>query len=192
MQLHKDLGPTSIKDIPPHELPSVNALTMKLSIYHSAISMFFAPSDLSGVNSMHREQIRALPSWRSGPSCYDTVLVSTNQEIDRMRGLDVGHVRLFFSFTHNDIEYPCALIEWYDCIADSPDEDTGMWIVKPVPDNSAIIHLDSILCCTHLIPVFGQNFVDRSLGLTFSDSLDAFLFYYVNKYVDHHMHKIVF
>ena len=67
-----------------------------------------------------------------------------------------------------------------------------MWIVKPVPDNSAIIHLDSILRCTHLIPVFGQNFIDRSLGLTFSDSLDAFLFYYVNKYADHHMHEIVF
>ena len=154
--------------------------------------MFFAPSDLSGVNGMRRERIRALPSWRSGPSRYDTVLVSTNQEINRMRGLDIGRVHLFFSFTHDDVEYPCALIEWYDHIADSPDEDTGMWIVKPVPDNSAIIHLDSILRCTHLIPVFGQNFVDRSLGLTFSDSLDAFLFYYVNKYVDHHMHKIVF
>ena len=84
------------------------------------------------------------------------------------------------------------LIDWYGCITDSPDEDTEMWIVKPIPDNSAIIHLNSILCCTHLIPVFGQNFVDCSLGLTFSDSLDAFLFYYVNKYANHHMHKIVF
>ena len=84
------------------------------------------------------------------------------------------------------------LIDWYGCITDSPDEDTEMWIVKPIPDNSAIIHLNSILCCTHLIPVFGQNFVDCSLGLTFSDSLDAFLFCYVNKYANHHMHKIVF
>ena len=142
MQLHKDLGPASIKDIPPHELPSVNALTTKLSIYHSAISMFFALSDLSGVNGMRCERIHALPSWQSGPSHYDTVLVSTNQEINRMQGLDIGHVHLFFSFTHDDVEYPCALIEWYDRIADSPDEDTGMWIVKPVPDNSAIIHLD--------------------------------------------------
>ena len=170
----------------------INALTTKLSIYHSALSMFFAPSDLSGVNGMHHERIHALPSWWNGPSRYNTELVSTNQEIDGMQGLDVGCVCLFFLFTHNDIEYPCVLIDWYDCITDSPDEDTGMWIVKPIPDNSTIIHLDSILRCTHLIPVFGQNFVDRSLGLTFSDSLDPFLFYYVNKYADHHMHKIVF
>ena len=80
-------------------------------------------------------------------------------------------------------------MDWYDCITDSSDEDTGMWIVKPVPDNSTIIHLNSILRCAHLIPVFGQNFIDCSLRLTFIDSLDVFLFY---KYAGHHMHEIVF
>jgi hypothetical protein len=67
-----------------------------------------------------------------------------------------------------------------------------MWIVKPVPGSSAVIHIDAILRCAHLIPVFGQNFIDRSINLTYNNSLDAFLCYYVNKYADHHMHEIVY
>ena len=145
MQLNEEQGPASINNIPPHKLPTINALTTKRSIYHSAVSTFFALSDLSGINGMHHEHIHAFPSWQNGPSCYDTVLVSTNQGIDGMWGLDVCHVCLFFLFTHDDVKYPCVLIDWYGHITDSPDEDTGMWIVKPIPDNSAIIHLNSIL-----------------------------------------------
>lgn len=192
MQLSPGHNSASIDDIPPSELPKINPHATKLSIYHSAVSIFFAPSDLSGVGGMRRERIRALPSWRRGPPRYDTVLVSTNRELEGMLGLDVGRVRLFFSFTFEDIEYPCALIDWYDRAADSPDEDTGMWIVKAISGTSAIVHIDAILRCAHLIPVFGSRFVDRGLNLTFSDSLDAFLAYYVNKYADHHMHEIVF
>ena len=68
---------------------------------------------------MRRERIRALPSWRNGPSRYDTVLVSTDSQLDGMIGLDVARVRLFFSFTHEDIEYPCALISWYDRVSNT-------------------------------------------------------------------------
>jgi hypothetical protein len=114
-------------------------------VYHSAIATFFAPSDLSGVSGMRNERIRALPSWRNGPSRYDMVLVSTNSQLDGMLGLDVGRVHLFFSFTHEYIKYPCALISWYDLVSDSPDEDTGMWIVRPVPGSFAVIHVDTIL-----------------------------------------------
>jgi hypothetical protein len=141
---------------------------------------------------MRCERIRALPSWRNGPSRYDTVLVSTDSQLEGMRGLDVGRVRLFFSFTHEDIDYPCALISWYDRVSNLPDEDTGMWIVRPVPGSFAVIHVDAILRCAHLIPVFGQNPIDRSLNLTFNSSLDVFLSYYVNKYADHHMHEIAY
>ena len=49
-----------------------------------------------------------------------------------------------------------------------------------------------MLQCAHLIPVFGPTYIDRSLKLTFNDSLDAYLSFYVNKYADHHMHEIVF
>jgi hypothetical protein len=73
---------------------------------------------------MRSERIRALPSWRNGPSRYDTVLVSTDRQLEGMIGLDVARVRLFFSFTHEDIEYPCALINWYNCVSNSQDEDT--------------------------------------------------------------------
>lgn len=67
-----------------------------------------------------------------------------------------------------------------------------MWIVKPASGSSGVVHIDAILRCAHLIPVFGSQYVDRQLKLTYSDSLDAFRTYYVNKYADHHMHEIVF
>jgi hypothetical protein len=190
-QLAGDEDPTSLDDIPQSPLPTINLAT-KFSIYHSAVATFFAPSDLSGVSGMRRERIRALPSWRNGPSRYDTVLVSTDSQLEGMLGLDVGRVRLFFSFIHEIIEYPCALINWYNRVSDSPDEDTGMWIVRPVPGSYAVIHVDAILRCAHLIPVFGQNPINRSLNLTPDNSLDAFLSYYVNKYADHHMHEIAY
>ncbi len=136
--------------------------------------------------------ICALPLWRNGPARYDTVLISTDSQLEGMLGLDVAHIQLFFSFTHEDTEYPCALISWYGCVSDSPDKDTGMWIVRPTPGNSAVIHVDTILQCTHLIPVFGQKSINCLLELTFNNSLDAFLSYYVNKYADHHMHKIAY
>ena len=182
----------SIDDVPSSKLPHIHPHATKASIYHSAVLTFFAPSDLSGVGGMRRERIRALPSWRRGPPRYDTVLVSTDHELEGMRGLDAGRVHLFFSFTFEDIEYPCALVDWYDRVADSLDEDTGMWIVKPASGSSGVVHIDAILRCAHLIPVFGSQYVDRQLKLTYSDSLDAFRAYYVNKYADHHMHEIVF
>jgi hypothetical protein len=41
---------------------------------------------------MRSERIRALPSWRNGPSRYDTVLVSTDRQLEGMIGLDVARV----------------------------------------------------------------------------------------------------
>ena len=122
--------------------------------------MFFAPSNLSGVGSMHCECIHTLPSWQNGPSHYDTVLINTDREFKGILGHDVGHVCLFFSFMYNDIGYPCTLIDWYDNVSNLPDKDTGMWIVQPIPDHSTIVHIGAILQCAHLIPTFGQNCVD--------------------------------
>lgn len=39
----------------------------KLALYTSAVAMFYAPSDLSGVGGMRRERVGALPAWRGGP-----------------------------------------------------------------------------------------------------------------------------
>jgi hypothetical protein len=43
----------------------------------------------------------------------------------------------------------------------------------------------------HLIDVAGKEFVPLT-NFDFSDSLDAFEAFYVNKYADHHSHEIAF
>jgi len=109
-----------------------------------------------------------------------------------MRGLDVVRVLAFFSFTHRNKLYPCALVHWYSIIGDDPDEDTGMWMVSPdmvegSPEVS-IIHLDTIFRAAHLLPSFGQAHLAR--GITYYNSLDAFLAFYVNKFIDNHAFEI--
>lgn len=161
----------------------------KITIYPSAVATFHAPSDLSGVGGMRRERIRAVKSWRKGPGRYDTIFINTNSSIEGMKGLDVARARLFFSFTHEGVEYPCALVQWFARVGDSPDELTGMWEVEPDQDQTlAIIHLDTIVRAAHLLPVFGPGFVPKSLS--FTDTLDTFHRFYVNKYVDHHAFEI--
>lgn len=112
-----------------------------------------------------------------------------------MHGLDVTHVRLFFSFKTGGKVYPCALIHWYLRVGDKPDKETGMWKVQPDFDADsspllAIIHLDTIVRATHLIGVYGNDFVPKEI--TFGLSLDAFHAYFINKYIDHHTFEIVF
>jgi len=121
--------------------------------------------------------------------------VETNPLLDGMRGLDVAHVWLFLSFKYGDTLYQCTLVCWYSHVGDKPDEETGMWIVKPdFCDNGtpseAIIHLDCVLRAAHLVAVCGESFVHSNL--TLHNSLDKFDSYYVNKYVDHHAFKIAF
>ena len=70
-----------------------------------------------------------------------------------------------------------------------------MWEVEPdILDDSttfvSIIHLDTIVRVAHLLPVYGQEFVSRTLS--FSDTLDIFGTFYVNKYIDHHAFNITF
>ncbi len=72
---------------------------------------------------------------------------------------------------------------------------TGMWVVKPnvYADGSpsfGVMHLDAVLRAAHLIPVFGDAFIPASFH--FSQSLDSFNIFYVNKFVDHQAHEIAF
>jgi hypothetical protein len=113
---------------------------------------------------MRYERIRAVKSWRKGPKCFDTIFINTDASAEGMRGLDVAHVRLFFSFSHNGIEYPCALVHWFSRPGNSPDDNTSMWEVEPdiLDDGTkfvSIIHLDTIVRAAHLLPVYGQEFV---------------------------------
>ena len=144
------------------------------------------------MGGMHREHIRATPSWRNGPARYDCAFVNRHSDLEGMQGLDVARIILFFSFTFMDVIYPCALVHWFTLVSEECDEDTGMWMVKPeVTDGLpviSVIHLDSIFRAAHLIPIYGNNLVPDSVSL--HNSLDAFVAFYVNKYADHHAFEI--
>jgi hypothetical protein len=166
----------------------------KITIYPSAVATFHAPSDISGIGGMCRERIRAVKSWRKGPGRYDTIFVNTNPSMDGMQGLEVARMHLFFSFSHEGVEYPCALIHWFSRVGDRRG-NTGMWIVEPDTSDDgetvvSIIHLDTIVRASHLLPVFGEERVSRTLS--FTDTLDTLTRFYVNKYADHHAFEIAF
>ena len=167
----------------------------KITVYPSAVATFHAPSDVSGVGGMRRERIRAVKSWRKGPGRYDTIFVNTGPSIEGMWGLEVARIRLFFSFSHDGVEFPCALVHWFSRVGELPDDHTGMWVVEPdtLDDGEpfmSIIHLDNIVRASHLLPVFGQEHVSRILQ--FPNTLDTFPKFYVNKYIDHHAFEIAF
>jgi hypothetical protein len=112
-----------------------------------------------------------------------------------MRGLDIGRIRLFFSLNHDSVRYPCALIHCYSRVSDTPDAETGMWVVEPDVDANglpamAVIHLNTIVRAAHLLGVCGRAFLPKELS--FDDSLDAFHSYYVNKFIDHHAFEVAF
>jgi len=164
-------------------------------MYHSAVARYFAPSDLCGAGGMYQERIRSNPDWRNEHSRRDTVFIETGQ--GGMQGMAVGRVQLFFSFASDREQYPCALVEWF-IPGDEPDEDTGMWVVRPEfygngRQTLAIIHLDCIARAAHLLPVFGSSFVPDELH--FSDSLDVYQAYltiivtnfYHNSYLSYYL-----
>jgi hypothetical protein len=166
----------------------------KITIYPSAVATFHAPSDISGIGGMRRERIRAVKSWRKGPGRYDTIFINTDPSFNGMQGLEVARVRLFFSFSHEGVEYPCALVHWFSRVGGLR-ENTGMWVVEPdISDDGetiiTIIHLDTIVRASHLLPVFSGERVSKTL--LFTDTLDTFTRFYVNKYADHHAFEIAF
>jgi len=128
------------QDVPLDECPDFYG---NVFIYRSATARFYAPSDISGVGGMHREIIRSTTSWRKGAPRRDFVLLEHTPEKPGFEGLHVARVFLLLSFNFQDVEYPCAFIQWFSCVGDRPDNDTGMWIIEPdtqYPDT--IIHLN--------------------------------------------------
>jgi hypothetical protein len=110
------------------QLPDLSD-NLNISIFPSAVSTFYAPSDIYGIGGMCCECIRAVPSWQRGLSRYDCVFINTDPSSEGMCSLSVARVRLFFSFKFHSSNYPCALVHWFVCVGDEPDEDTGMWVV---------------------------------------------------------------
>ncbi|KAJ7648027.1 hypothetical protein FB45DRAFT_783012 [Roridomyces roridus] len=166
-----------------------------VNAYPSAAATFYAPSDQSGLHGALRERIRAVRSWRRNAPRYDCVLTEAS-EAPGFRGLNVARVLLFLSFKHAGTTHECAVVTWFSPISTEPCPDVGMWMVKPDTDDRGrrrimdIISIRSILRGVHLIPIFGDKFLPR--GFKYSDSLDSFKAYYVNKYADHHSHEIIF
>ena len=175
----------NVDDIPP--------LKTKISVFHSAVATFHAPSDPSGTHGMRRERIRSTPSWRGrGVPRRDCAFIVEDDNEPGMRGMGVVRILLFFSFRYNNKHYPCALVEWFKKVGLDP--VTGMWVVRP--DNvrekreRSVLHLESFLRAAHLIPVFGTCTIPRDFHFLYS--LDAFDAYYVNKYIDNHASEIAF
>ena len=163
-------------------------------MFNSATATFVAPSDPSGVGGMRHKFIRAVPSWQHGPARYDCVYVSTDNTKEGMLSMDIARVYCFFSLTYTDRQtFSCALVRWFDLIADEPDDLTGMWMIAPSfigeSENLAVIHVDTIVRSAHLIPIFGQRPVPPFVS--FYNSLDAFRGFYVNGFADHHAFELV-
>ncbi|KAJ7676822.1 hypothetical protein DFH06DRAFT_1291713 [Mycena polygramma] len=141
-----------------------------LSVYHSAVATFYAPSDPSGIRGMRRERIRSTPKWmkHSGPR-RDCAFVVENQNERGFRGMSVVRIRLFFSFTYDGIDYPCALVDWFKKVGRSPDLETGMWIVEPEMRGKAqlttIVHLDTLLRGAHFNSGLWRGFHPSRISL---------------------------
>ncbi|GLB39957.1 hypothetical protein LshimejAT787_0704670 [Lyophyllum shimeji] len=175
--LYDQLNPTSEvigMEVDVNLCPAVPTST-RVDVFHSAISTFYAPSDLSGIGGMHRERIRATPSWKKGRGRFDCVFVETGGEDNLVgfRGLHVARVLLFFSFDFNGTMYRCALVQWFTTFGQAP-----------------FIHIDSILRGAHLIGYYGDRMLPTSFSYT--DTLHSFPLFYVSKYIDHHSHEIAF
>lgn len=167
-------------------------LCIQFTIHPSAVTTYHAPSDYSGINGMYSERIRAVPTWRNGPGRYDTVFIRTNTEGNTITsGLNIGRVRQFFSFNLGETHH-CALIHEFGYVDDGPDEDTGMWVVRPLFRASKkpqlkIIPLNRIFRAAHLLPVYDAPIPNKSSHTTTLDGFDEF---YVNRLIDYHAFRI--
>ncbi|OBZ74391.1 hypothetical protein A0H81_05422 [Grifola frondosa] len=192
--LYDQLNPDS--DLPGLEIPYTECpmFNERISIFYSAAATYYTPSDASGIGRMHREHLRATPLWWHTAPQFDCTFVNCDADVDGIHGLGIVRIYLFFSFKFWNMHYPCALVRWFRRTSDEPDEDTGMYIVCPETKNHSpvlsVIHLDTIVRAAHLIGVYGDKPVPR--GLTEHQALDAFRFFYVNRFADHHTFETVF
>ncbi|KAH9979150.1 hypothetical protein BJV74DRAFT_900472 [Russula compacta] len=184
--LYEQVNPNTAtlpEDVPLNECPS---FVGSISVFHSAIARFYAPSDLCGAGGMYHERIHSNPNWRREYACYDTMFVETNSELDGMPGMAIGRAHLFFLFKFRGKQYSFPY--------NKPDEDTGMWVVRPEFQGNrhrtlSIIPLDCVARAAHLLPVYGSSFLPEDFH--FADSLDVFLAYFVNPYIDHHSNEFL-
>lgn len=141
---------------------------------------------------MCRERIRSTPSFHHHPR-HDTVFVVLDDTLPGMKGMEIGRVLLFFSFSYRRMAFSCALINWF-VHDDAPDPDTGMWTVQPEHDRKGeptiqVIPLETIVRGAHLLPVYGSARVPDDFS--HHDALNSFNAFFVNHFVDHHVHELI-
>ena len=111
-----------------------------------------------------------------------------------LRGMLVARVKSFLSFSYDDSDYDCALVEWFEYDAEAPDPTIGLWKVKPeIRDgvqSTAIVHVDCIVHAIHLVGVYLDTTIPADLPFYYA--LDAFETFYINKYADYHSHETLF
>jgi len=157
---------------------------------------------------MRKEWIQAVSCWRGSHPQFDTMLLKPNSESDSkstsndkptINSFSIAQVWLFFSFKHNQAFYECALVHNYQVVNPSPDEITGMAIVKRAMRRSLprarVVPLNDILRAVHLIPVFSQLGTKHiPKKYKHEDTLNdhkLFKQFYVNKFIDHHAFEIL-
>ena len=186
-QLHPDANPYN-SDLHP-------TILSKIPIFNSATATFYAPSDDSSIHGIHLECPCSTPSWWGRGPRHDTAIVVEDQSKPGMQGLHVVRIKLLFSFNFEGVYYPCTLVEWFWVKGSCPDVDTGLWWVEHEMThgdcNMSVLHLDTFLHRAHLLPIFDGH---RPLPHKFhwSYTLDVFHTYFVNKYIDHASHEMVF
>ncbi|KAG1906586.1 uncharacterized protein F5891DRAFT_1125454 [Suillus fuscotomentosus] len=119
------------------------------------------------------KHICAVLSWRQGPARNNTVFINTGSE-DGINGMEVSHVL--------GKTFPCALIHWFKLFANKPNPDTGMWMSRS--RELSIVHVDTIVCACHLLPIFDAHFTPEHI--TLHNILDLWPSFYVKKFIDHH------
>ena len=162
-------------------------------VVSSAVSIYFAPSDRTGITGYKRELMRAAPTWRKKSPRHDTILVRTGLA-PGPHGLSVAQLRLLFSFKISEIRHSVALVEWFSYIGTSPDEDTGMWVVERETQDDGLPRMDfifvnAILRSCHLLPIYGGEMVPS--GISHVTCLEDFRVFYVNKFADHHSFELL-
>ena len=139
-----------------------------IAVHRVAHATFYAPTELAGTAGMHRELIRANPSWRGHPR-FDTVLVNTDADKPGMQGMTVGRVMGLMAVPHDGARLPCALIDWFEKASEIPSDVTGMYEIRPELDEhgqqvTSIVHIDAIFRAVNLSPVFrGVELIGRRL-----------------------------
>ncbi|KAH9911814.1 uncharacterized protein BXZ73DRAFT_93308 [Epithele typhae] len=135
---------------------------MHVSVFHHAVSTFYAPSELAETTGMHRELLRCNPDWNSGKGRYDPCFVMTNPTEIGLDALTVARLRVCISFTYEGVQHECALVEWFE--RDVLDVETGMLTVRHELDADDEDH-------------------------EHTDTLDRLERFYVNWYADYHAHE---